>query len=300
MEDMSHKRPVIDMGLGLSFGDSMESVMESVSLSVLEDDPRCGACGEVFAEPLVLSCVLCGRSFCGACLQRHWERSASRECPLCDGWPPGGAPPQAACAEHGHRLTLFCLEELRPVCAACRESASHSGHRVYPLTEATLDCKVRFADCSRSSCSARLCGGGGPRCGACGEVFGAPLVLSCVLCGRSFCGACLQRHWERSASRECPLCDRGPPGGAPPQAACAEHGHRLTLFCLEELRPVCAACRESASHSGHRVYPLTEAALDCKVGAGPFGFRLRPVTLGAQITDAVEIGGVVRVHCALF
>ncbi|XP_064172359.1 E3 ubiquitin-protein ligase TRIM7-like [Anguilla rostrata] len=126
-------RPAGDMVLGLEQGDGMEAVCPSS----LEDEPSCGACGEVFAEPVVLSCVCCGRSFCGACLLRRWERSGSQDCPLCDGEPGG-----TACAEHGRRLALFCLEDLRPVCAACPGAARHSGHRVYPLKEAAHDCKV--------------------------------------------------------------------------------------------------------------------------------------------------------------
>ncbi|XP_035253929.1 tripartite motif-containing protein 35 isoform X1 [Anguilla anguilla] len=125
-------RPAGDMVLGLEQGDGMEAVCPSS----LEDEPSCGACGEVFAEPVVLSCVCCGRSFCGACLLRRWERSGSQDCPLCDGEPGG-----TTCAEHGRRLALFCLEDLRPVCAACPGAARHSGHRVYPLKEAAHDCK---------------------------------------------------------------------------------------------------------------------------------------------------------------
>ncbi|KAJ8345316.1 hypothetical protein SKAU_G00295090 [Synaphobranchus kaupii] len=227
--------------------------MEAVSPCELEDDPGCGACGEIFDEPVVLSCMCCGRSFCGACLLRHWESSGSQECPLCDREPRD----LTACAEHGRRLTLFCLEDLRPVCPACPGSDSHGGHRVYPLKEAAHDCK-RGDSMEAVSPSALE---DDPCCDACGEVFGEPVVLSCVRCGRSFCGACLLRHWESSGSQDCPLCDREPRN----LTVCAEHGRRLTLFCLEDLRPVCPACPESAAHGVNGVYPLKDAAHDCKV-----------------------------------
>ena len=129
-----------DMGLRFKQGDGMEAV----SPSLLEDDPSCGVCGEVFDEPLVLSCVRCGCSFCSACLLRHWELSGSQECPLCDAEPGAG---RTVCAEHGRRLALFCLEDLRPVCAACLVSA---GHSVYPLKEAAQDCKVPSPNCPRA------------------------------------------------------------------------------------------------------------------------------------------------------
>ena len=142
MEVLTQTAPVTDTGLGLMPGDGMEAV----SPSLLEDDPSCGVCGEVFDEPLVLSCVCCGCSFCSACLLQRWEQNGSRECPLCDAEPGAG---RTLCAEHGRRLALFCLEDLRPVCAACPVSAGHSGHSVYPLKEAAQDCKVPSPNCPR-------------------------------------------------------------------------------------------------------------------------------------------------------
>ncbi|XP_067438690.1 E3 ubiquitin-protein ligase TRIM35-like isoform X1 [Thunnus thynnus] len=44
---------------------------------------------------------------------------------------------------------------------------------------------------------------------------------------------------------------------------CEEHEHRLSLFCLDDLEPLCKQCA-AVSHEGHRVYLLNEAATDCK------------------------------------
>ncbi|KAK1886752.1 E3 ubiquitin-protein ligase TRIM39 [Dissostichus eleginoides] len=47
------------------------------------------------------------------------------------------------------------------------------------------------------------------------------------------------------------------------QEPCEEHEESLTMFCLDDLEPLCEHCA-AVSHAGHRVYLLTEASTDCK------------------------------------
>ncbi|KAG7460285.1 hypothetical protein MATL_G00219740 [Megalops atlanticus] len=126
---------------------------------VPEDELTCPACGLILAQPVVLGC---GHRFCKACLETRW--GGARDCPLCgrrcslEQLPVSGLLLRAcealrqeraqrdptACRQHGHSLSLFCLEELQPVCAACRSGPAHAGHRLYALEEAAQDCKAEL------------------------------------------------------------------------------------------------------------------------------------------------------------
>uniref|UniRef100_UPI0037E9279E nuclear factor 7, brain-like n=1 Tax=Semicossyphus pulcher TaxID=241346 RepID=UPI0037E9279E len=54
-----------------------------------------------------------------------------------------------------------------------------------------------------------------------------------------------------------------PPWFADSSELCEEHEDSLSMFCLDDLEPLCKQCA-AVSHAGHRVYLLTEAATDCK------------------------------------
>ncbi|KAI1884314.1 hypothetical protein AGOR_G00225150 [Albula goreensis] len=127
--------------------------------NALEDELCCPVCGHILREPVVLSCT---HRFCKACLEGSWgPNGASRECPLCcrrsslDQLLVSAVLERAcqalrtekrlrdpeACGQHGEKLTLFCLDELLPVCDACQYTPNHKAHRLYRLEEAAQDCK---------------------------------------------------------------------------------------------------------------------------------------------------------------
>ncbi|XP_034156006.2 E3 ubiquitin-protein ligase TRIM39 [Pangasianodon hypophthalmus] len=57
------------------------------------------------------------------------------------------------------------------------------------------------------------------------------------------------------------VCETSYPGD---DAVCDHHGQRLSLFCLDDLLPVCCECVPVHTHDGHRVYPVEEAVKDCR------------------------------------
>ncbi|KAL4604918.1 nuclear factor 7, brain-like [Arapaima gigas] len=128
-----------------------------------QEELCCPLCGEILQQPVALSCR---HRFCWTCLEGTWVGGGKgdRECPLCfqhclmdelhisatlqracdEFRRERGRTDPSACAEHGEVLTLFCVEDLQPVCKACRSSTAHGGHRLYPLGEAVQDCKAEL------------------------------------------------------------------------------------------------------------------------------------------------------------
>lgn len=126
--------------------------------SHLAEDLSCPICGSILQKPVVL---FCRHRFCKVCLESLWNSGGSCECPLCcqpssmgelivnttlektcEGFLERRKNDPLACKEHGETLSLFCLEDLEPTCSKCKSSANHKGHRLYPLNEASHDCKV--------------------------------------------------------------------------------------------------------------------------------------------------------------
>ncbi|XP_062305901.1 E3 ubiquitin-protein ligase TRIM35 [Osmerus eperlanus] len=134
----------------------------SCGVSLPEEDLYCPVCIDIFSDPVLLTC---SHSVCRSCIQRCWDTSASRECPVCRCRASKHSPPsnlalknlcealvqsrreshagreRLLCSLHGEQFKLFCLDDMQPVCVVCQSSKMHKHHECSPIEEAALDCK---------------------------------------------------------------------------------------------------------------------------------------------------------------
>uniref|UniRef100_A0A667WKI1 RING-type domain-containing protein n=1 Tax=Myripristis murdjan TaxID=586833 RepID=A0A667WKI1_9TELE len=98
-----------------------------------EEDLCCPVCQDVFKDPVLLSC---SHSFCRACLQSWWTEKPIKDCPVCKRR--SSRRPELLCSLHSEKLKLFCLDHQQPVCVVCRDSETHTDHRLRPELEESL------------------------------------------------------------------------------------------------------------------------------------------------------------------
>uniref|UniRef100_A0A3B4FNF0 Zinc-binding protein A33-like n=1 Tax=Pundamilia nyererei TaxID=303518 RepID=A0A3B4FNF0_9CICH len=143
----------------------------------LTPDPRalfenylsCHVCSETFRDPVSLSC---NHNFCSSCLQKFWEQTKNKNCPICkrksskdhqfvnfalkeladsfSGRQKSGSETQkrekkltVVCSKHEEEPKLFCVDEQRAVCPVC-EFSLHQSHKVVPVEEAVSDLKEQL------------------------------------------------------------------------------------------------------------------------------------------------------------
>lgn len=133
----------------------------------------------------------------------------------------------------------------------------------------------------------------------CLEIFQDPVIL---WCSHGFCRACLQRWWTET-SVTCPICRTTFLQGDPPQNLalknlceayllertrrfhCKLHKENLTLFCVDDLEPVCVVCLHSETHKNHRFKPIHEVAQDYKEGLRKL---LKPLQEKSELLNTVK------------
>ncbi|XP_028269046.1 nuclear factor 7, brain-like [Parambassis ranga] len=135
---------------------------------LVENYLSCHVCSETFKDPVTLSC---SHSFCSSCLQKFWEQTKNKNCPICkrrssmdnilinftlkelaDSFA-GRQKPESSevkkevlmvvCHKHPEEPKLFCEDEQRAVCPVC-EFSLHQTHKVVPVEQAVRDLKEQL------------------------------------------------------------------------------------------------------------------------------------------------------------
>ncbi|KAM9743361.1 nuclear factor 7, brain-like [Menidia menidia] len=129
-------------------------------------------------------------------------------------------------------------------------------------------------------------------CYLCSETFRDPVFLSC---SHSFCSSCLQKFWEQTNDKNCPICKRRSSKEHPSinlslkeladalkmspsetsaltekerkkkrdELLCDKHPEVPYWFCEDEQRAVCPVC-EFSLHQSHKVVPVEQAVGELK------------------------------------
>uniref|UniRef100_A0A3P9KJP7 Uncharacterized protein n=1 Tax=Oryzias latipes TaxID=8090 RepID=A0A3P9KJP7_ORYLA len=127
-------------------------------------------------------------------------------------------------------------------------------------------------------------------CHVCSETFNDPVTLSC---NHNFCSSCLQKFWEQTQNKNCPICKRRSSKDYPRvnfglkeladsfagrqksessetktgeqkfMEVCRKHAGESKLFCKDEQRDFCPFC-EFSLHQSHKVVPVEEAVRELK------------------------------------
>ncbi|XP_013866589.1 nuclear factor 7, brain [Austrofundulus limnaeus] len=131
----------------------------------------CHVCSETFKDPVSLSC---SHSFCSSCLQKFWEQTGNKNCPVCrrraskehqsvnmalkelaDSFAKMQTNSSAemdedkkkkkevVCEKHSDVPYWFCEDEQRAVCPVC-EFSLHQKHKVVPVEQAVRELKEQL------------------------------------------------------------------------------------------------------------------------------------------------------------
>ncbi|XP_074525773.1 uncharacterized protein LOC141790040 [Halichoeres trimaculatus] len=138
--------------------------------ALLESFLNCHLCSETFRDPVSLSC---NHSFCSSCLQKFWEQTNNKNCPICrrksskdNPWvnfalkelsdsfarrlkmgssktEKGEKEVEVVCRKHDKEPELFCKDEDRAVCPIC-DFPHRVSHTVVPVDQAVSELKEQL------------------------------------------------------------------------------------------------------------------------------------------------------------
>uniref|UniRef100_A0A3B3VNQ5 RING-type domain-containing protein n=1 Tax=Poecilia latipinna TaxID=48699 RepID=A0A3B3VNQ5_9TELE len=95
------------------------------------EDLLCPVCQNIFENPVTLTCE---HSFCVSCLKTNWTI------------PVRASGFELLCSLHAETLSLFCVDEQQLLCRVCRESETHSEHKLQLTEEAGQQAKKTLQD----------------------------------------------------------------------------------------------------------------------------------------------------------
>ncbi|XP_051025766.1 tripartite motif-containing protein 75-like [Acomys russatus] len=124
------------------------------------------------------------------------------------------------------------------------------------------------------------------KCPICLDILTDPVTIEC---GHNFCQSCIKDFWAVLPGRfSCPVCrhqcqkqiprcntqlgmmieaaqrlhsrKKNKSEGQESSTSCEMHNEVLTLFCEDDLQLLCDQCIGPASHNGHQVTPIVQAA----------------------------------------
>nr|XP_046160225.1 E3 ubiquitin-protein ligase TRIM35-like [Oncorhynchus gorbuscha] len=133
--------------------------------------------------------------------------------------------PQRMCEEHRDKLKIFCVTDLQPICDY-HWFCKTCLQDSWSTQDSEDDCHFCPLCCRRSSMN--------------------EIVVNTIL--EKTC----ESFRKEMSSRNNPM-------------GCKEHGETLSLFCLDDLQPICVACQTSAVHKGHRLYPIGEGGTQDRI-----------------------------------
>uniref|UniRef100_A0A3B4GUP9 Tripartite motif containing 35-12 n=1 Tax=Pundamilia nyererei TaxID=303518 RepID=A0A3B4GUP9_9CICH len=137
---------------------------------LLENFLSCHVCSETFRDPVSLTC---SHNFCSSCLQKFWEQTKNKNCPICKRKSSKDCPDvnialkeladsfadrqkvessetvkgeeklMVVCSKHQEEPKLFCVDEDRAVCTVC-DFPHHQSHKVVPVGVAVSDLKEQL------------------------------------------------------------------------------------------------------------------------------------------------------------
>ncbi|CAG5925495.1 unnamed protein product [Menidia menidia] len=200
-------------------------------IAVVENLLSCYLCSETFRDPVSLSC---SHSFCSSCLQKFWEQTKNKNCPVCKRrsskddpsvnlslkeladelkMSPSETPSVMETERKKKRDEVLC-----DLFLPAKESASSFSEK-FTFGQSFEDLLLQigqflFLVCSQNFCRQleqklwlQLRDTGSLK------TFGDPVSLSC---SHSFCSSCLQKFWEQTKNKNCPICKRRSSKDFPP------------------------------------------------------------------------------------